>query len=81
MRRVTRILDSVRNSNPRVFRQTWNWLEEADPGAVRLVPQSDLRSVLECDFRPMQRMILGEVPDCGRVTDQIRITANAVNRA
>lgn len=33
------------------------------------------------DFRPLHGMIPGEPPDCGRVTDRIRIAGTAVNGA
>ena len=75
----THLLDADRNHNLLAFRQTWKRLEEAVPGSVRLVPQTELRSVIERDYRAMQGMILEEASDYGWVTDQIRIAETAVN--
>ena len=59
------LLDAVRNHNLTAFRQAWKRFEEAIPGSVRLVPQPDLRTVIERDYGAMQGMILGDVPDFG----------------
>ena len=75
----THLLDLVRNHNLVAFRQAWKRFEEAVPGSVRLVPQAELRSVIERDYRAMQGMILGEVPDFGWVTDQLQVAEAAVN--
>lgn len=75
----TDLLDAVRNHNLVAFRQAWKRFEEAVPGSVRLVPQAELRKVIEQDYRAMQGMILGEVPDFGWVTDQLRQAEAAIN--
>lgn len=73
------LLDLVRNHNLVAFRQAWKRFEEAVPGSVRLVPQAELRAVIERDYRAMRGMILGEAPDFGWVTDQLRVAEAAVN--
>lgn len=73
------LLEAVRNHNLVAFRQAWKRFEEAVPGSVRLVPQVELRKVIEQDYRAMQGMILGEVPDFGWVTDQLRQAEAAIN--
>ncbi len=73
------LLDAVRNHNLVAFRQAWKRFEEAVPGSVRLVPQAELRTVIEQDYRAMQGMILGEAPDFGWVTDQLRQAEAAIN--
>ena len=73
------LLDAVRNHNLVAFRQAWKRFEEAVPGSVRLVPQAGLRAVIEQDYRAMQGMILGEGPDFGWVTDQLRHAEAAIN--
>ena len=59
----TDLLDAVRNHNLIAFRQAWKRFEEAVPGSLRLVPQAELRIVIERDYQAMQGMILGDVPD------------------
>jgi len=76
----TQLLDAVRNHNLVAFRQAWKRFDEAVPGSVRLVPQAELRTVIERDYRAMQGMVLGEAPDFGWVTEQLRIAEAAVNR-
>ena len=75
----THLLDAVRNHNLVAFRQAWKRFEEAVPGSVRLVPQAELRAVIERDYRAMQGMILGEAPDFGWVTDQLRVAEATIN--
>ncbi len=73
------LLVAVRDHNLVAFRQAWKRFEEAVPGSVSLVPQAGLRAVIEQDYRAMQGMILGEAPDFGWVTDQLRHAEAAIN--
>lgn len=75
----TDLLDAVRNHNLVAFRQAWKRFEEAVPGSIRLVPQAELHTLIERDYRAMQGMILGEAPDFGWVTDQLRYAEAAIN--
>ena len=75
----TDLLDAVRNHNLVAFRQRKKRFEEAVPGSVRLVPQAELRAVIEQDYRAMQGMILGDVPDFLWVMDQLRHAEAAIN--
>ena len=77
----TDLLDAVRNHNLVAFRQAWKRFEEAVPGSVRLVPQAELRKVIERDYEAMQGMILGEIPGFGWVLEQIQRAEAAINRA
>lgn len=77
----TDLLDAVRNHNLVAFRQAWKRFEEAIPGSVRLVPQSELRAVIERDYGAMQGMILGNVPEFGWVLEQLQHAEAALNRA
>ena len=74
------MLDAVRNHNLIAFRQAWKRFEEAVPGSVRLVPQAELRTVIERDYGAMQSMILGDVPDFGWVMEQLQRAEAAINR-
>ena len=72
-------LDAVRNHNLIAFRQAWKRFEGAVPGLVRLVPQVELRTVIERDYGAMQGMILGDVPDFEWVTEQLQRAEAAIN--
>ena len=74
------LLDAVRNHNLVAFRQAWKRFEEAVPGSVRLVPQVELRTVIERDYGAMQGMIFGDVPDFGWVMEQLQHAEAAINR-
>ena len=73
------LLDAVRSHNLISFRQAWRRFEEAVPGAVRLVPQPELGTVIERDYSAMQGMILGDVPDFGWVMEQLQHAEAAIN--
>ena len=73
------LLDAVRNHNLIAFRQAWKRFEEAVPGSVRLVPQAELRSVIERDYRAMQGMILGDVPNFRWVMEQLQLAEAVIN--
>ena len=76
----TDLLDAVRNHNLIAFRQAWKRFEEAVPGSVRLVPQAELRRMIERDYGAMRGMILGDVPDFGWVLEQLQRAEAAINR-
>ena len=73
------LLDAVRNHNLIAFRQAWKRFEEAVPGSVRLVPQDELRTVIERDYGAMEGMILGDVPDFRWVMEQLQCAETAIN--
>ena len=66
------LLDAVRSHNLVAFRQAWKRFEEAVPGSVRFVPQTELLTVIERDYRAMEGMILGEAPEFGWIIEQIQ---------
>lgn len=73
------LMDSVRKHNLIAFRQAWKKFEEAVPGQVRLVPQSELRTLIERDYVAMQGMILGDVPDFEWIVDQLAHAEAVIN--
>ncbi len=73
------LLDAVRAHNLIAFRQAWKRFEEAVSGSVRLVPQSELRTVVERDYGAMEGMILGKAPDFGWVIAQLQQAEVAIN--
>ena len=76
----TNLLNSVREHNLIAFRQAWKRFEKAVTGSVRLVPQPELRSVIERDYRFMQGMILGDIPDFGWIIEQLQYAESTINR-
>ena len=74
------LLDAVRNHNLIAFRQAWKRFEEAVPGSLRLVPQAELRTVIESDYGAMEGMILGEAPRFEWVMEQIQYAEATINR-
>ncbi len=73
------LLDSVRNHNLIAFPQAWKRFDEAVPGSVRLVPQAELLTVIERDYRAMDGMILGQSPEFGWILEQIQHAEAVVN--
>lgn len=74
------MLDAVREHNLVAFRQAWKRFEEAVPGTIRLVPQPELRAVLEQDYDAMQGMLFGEAPDFDWIVERIQEAEDAANR-
>lgn len=73
------LLDAVRNHNLIAFRQAWKQFEKAVPGSVRLVPQGELLTEIERDYRAMDGMILGESPEFGWILEQIQHAETVIN--
>ena len=73
------LLNAVRNHNLTAFRQAWKRFEEAAPGSLRLVPQVELRKVIESDYGAMEGMILGDAPRFEWVMEQIEYAEATVN--
>ena len=74
------LLEAVRNHNLVAFRQAWKRFEEAVPGSVRLVPQPELRTAIERDYRAMQDMILGDAPAFEWIVGRLRHAEATINR-
>ena len=73
------LMDAVRNHNLIAFRQAWKRFEEAVPGSMRLVPQAELRTVIERDYRAMEGMLVGDTPDFGWVMEQLQHAEAKIN--
>ncbi len=73
------LLDAVREHNLIAFPQRWKRFEEATPGSVRLVPQLELRQMIERDYAAMQGMILGDAPEFGWILEQLEQAEAAIN--
>ena len=74
------LLNSVREHNLIAFRQAWKQFEKAVIGSVRLVPQPELHSVIERDYRIMQGMILGNIPGFRWLMKQLQYAESTINQ-
>ncbi len=61
------------------FRQRWKKIEEAVPGSLRLVPQPELRSAMERDYRRMQGMMAGDAPAFEWINDRLQALETQFN--
>ena len=75
----TCLLYDVRSHNLIAFRQAWKKFEKAIPGSIRLVPQTELRGVIETDYHAMEGMIIGEAPKLYWIMEQIKYAENTIN--
>lgn len=73
------LLDAVREHNLIAFPQRWKRFEEATPGSVRLIPQPELRQMIERDYAAMQGMILGDAPKFEWILEQLERAESAIN--
>ena len=73
------LLQAVRRHNLVAFRQAWKRFDEAIPGSVHLVPQSELRAAIEADYGAMRDMILGDAPNFGWIMDQLQDAEATIN--
>lgn len=65
----TDLLDEARNHSLVAFRQAWKRLDETVPGSLRLVPQTELRTLIEEDYSTKRDMIIGDAPDFGWIIE------------
>jgi len=70
---------AVRDHNILAFRQAWKKFEEAVPGSLRIVPQTELRREIEKDYAAMQGMILGDAPPFDWVLARLAAVEAAAN--
>ena len=73
------LLHAVRNHNLIAFRQAWKRFDQAVPGSLGLVPQPELRAVIERDYGAMHSMILGNVPQFEWIMDQLQRAHATIN--
>ncbi len=73
------MLDAVRSHNLIAFRQAWRRFDEAVPGSIRFVPQAELSTAIESDYRAMEGMILGDAPPFEWVLEQIDVAEATIN--
>ena len=74
------LLQNVREHSQIAFRQAWKKLDEAVPGTIRLVPQEELRQVIERDYQQMGEMMLGAPPPFDWIIGQIQLVEKQINK-
>lgn len=74
------LLKDVREHNIKFFNQTWKRFEEAVPGTIQVVPQSELRSSIQGDYNKMRDMVLGEAPSFDWIMEQIAHAEGVINK-
>lgn len=74
------LLDVVREHNLIAFRQAWKRFDKTVSDSVRLIPQTELRSELERDYRAIHGMMLGDIPDFGCIMEQLQRAESVINR-
>lgn len=74
------LLTEVREHNCLAFRQAWKKFDEAVPGTLRVVPQRELRRVIERDYLAMQGMLLGDGPHFDWIIERLEAIEAMVNR-
>ena len=74
------LLTKVREHKLLLFKRGWEKLEEAKPGAVRLVPQDDIKEDLAKDYAAMSGMMFGKAPDFEWVIGELAKLEESINR-
>jgi hypothetical protein len=65
------LLDVITNKK-RYFRSSWAKYEEAIPGTLTIYPNEHLLKYLTNDYKNMNVMIFGEVPDFENIIEAIK---------
>jgi hypothetical protein len=78
--RSTALLDKVREHKLLLWRKSWERLEEAKPGAVRLVPQDGVKEDLAKDYAAMSVMMFGKAPDFDWVLSELAKLEEHINK-
>ena len=78
--RNTSLLAKVREHKLTLFKRSWEKLEEAKPGSVRVMPQDEIKDELAKDYAAMSGMMFGKPPDFEWVLDEIAKLEDAINK-
>lgn len=75
----SQLREDVRDYTMKLFKRSWMKLGEAIPGSMKLVPEGELRRVLEQDYQAMQGMMLGEPPNFDEIIELIKELEYQIN--
>jgi hypothetical protein len=71
--------EAKRTHRSRMFRRPSEKIEEAIPGAFRLVPEGKLRTAIESDYDEMKKMIVGNPPGFEEIIIQLEDMEKQIN--
>lgn len=75
----TALLRKVREHKLLLFKRSWEKLDEAKPGQMRLVPQDSIKQHLAKDYDAMSGMMFGDAPSFEWVLSEIETLEDAIN--
>lgn len=73
------LLANVVEFKQRFYPRAWARYDLAVPGTIRLVPEGDILSSVEADYRAMQNMIFGETPAFEVIMQTLQSLQNEIN--
>ncbi len=73
------LLHDVIEHKKKYFKVGWAKYEEAIPGTIRIYPHDALLKSLRDDYRQMEHMLFGEIPDLDTVIQVIKDFENRLN--
>ncbi len=62
-----------------LFNSAWMKLDEATPGSISLVPDSQFLKALKADYLSMQGMMLGDAPDFNEIIQELKRLETLIN--
>ncbi len=62
-----------------LFNSPWMKLDEATPGSISLVPDSQFLKALKADYLSMQGMMLGDAPDFDEIIEELKRLETLIN--
>jgi Nucleotidyl transferase AbiEii toxin, Type IV TA system len=62
-----------------LFNSAWMKLDEATPGSISLVPDSQFLKALKADYLSMQGMMLGDAPDFDQIMEELKRLETLIN--
>jgi hypothetical protein len=75
------LLTKCRNHKLALFRNSWEKLEEAEPGKFHLVPQKEILKDLTDDYAAMTGMMFGDAPEFDWIIEQLEKLEKTINKA
>ncbi len=73
------LLYNVIDHKRKYFRASWAKYEEAIPGTITIYPHNDLHKNLMNDYKQMEHMLFGEIPDFNTIIQTVKILENKLN--
>ena len=74
------LLDKVVEFKMKFYPRTWARYEDAKPGTLKLSVPDYRMEALEKDYRQMQEMLYGDIPDFSTIMDAIKELENEINK-